>query len=53
MRDRPEPDLYELSDLINAGKKHLAKSELDRDNQNLISVIVAGSERFSQSSENE
>lgn len=54
MRDRPEPEFYDLPTLVEAGKRHLASADLNRDQRKLITEIVRGSERLLEglSSEN-
>jgi hypothetical protein len=53
MRDNPDPELYDVGVLVKAGKKHLQRTDLSKDQRNLISEIVRGSERLlhGQSSE--
>ena len=46
MRDMPDPQLYDLSLLIEAGKNHIATSNLSSDQRALIAEIVLGSERL-------
>lgn len=45
MREAPESQLYDLSVLIEAGKKHL-KSGVSKDQENLLTEIVRKSEKF-------
>lgn len=45
MRDAPDPQFYDLSLLVEAGKKHL-KSDLSKDQRNLLTEIVRGSEQL-------
>lgn len=45
MRDTPEPQVYDLSVLVDAGKKHLA-SDLTEDQRNLLREVVRGSEQL-------
>ncbi|WP_287184340.1 P-loop NTPase fold protein [Mesorhizobium sp.] len=54
MRDRPEPEFYDLQTLVDAGRKHLSETELTRDQRNLLTEIVRGSLQLQQgqSSEN-
>lgn len=44
MRSAPEPELYDLTVLIEAGKKHLG-GDLTNDQRNLLTEILRGSER--------
>lgn len=46
MRDAPEPELYDLQVLVDAGTKHLAQDELTHDQRNLLIAIVSGSKRL-------
>ena len=46
MSELPDPDLYDLSTIVSAGKKHLANFEISGDQRNLISELVRGAEAF-------
>lgn len=45
MRDSPEPEIYDLSILVNSGKKHL-NGNLTDDQRSLLAEIVRGSEQL-------
>jgi hypothetical protein len=53
MMDHPASEFYELSVLINAGEKHLQRTDLTADQRHLITEIVRGSKKLvkGQSSE--
>ena len=53
MRDRPDADLYDLDTLIEAGQKHLKNPELSRDQRNIISEVVRGSNQLRQGQSSE
>jgi energy-coupling factor transporter ATP-binding protein EcfA2 len=42
MRDKPEPEIYDLQVLIDAGNKHLQQPNLTQDQRSLINEIVRG-----------
>jgi hypothetical protein len=48
MRDKPDPDLFDLDILLEAGRKHLTGSGLNDDQRNIIAAIVRGSQHLKQ-----
>ncbi|WP_164753780.1 MULTISPECIES: P-loop NTPase fold protein [unclassified Mesorhizobium] len=46
MRNHPEPELYDLEVLIEAGKKHLKNGKLDSGQRRMLEAIVNGSQRI-------
>lgn len=46
MRALPNPDLFDLDILLEAGQKHLASDNLTDDQRNLLTAIVKGSEHL-------
>jgi len=53
MRDRPEPDLFDLDVLISSVKPHLSRTDLSEDQRNIIAEIVRGSEKLKQGKSSE
>lgn len=54
LRDRPDPEFFDLRILVDAGRKHLAKADhLTTDQRNLLTEIVRGSERLLQGKSSE
>jgi hypothetical protein len=53
MKDTPEAEFYELQRLVDAGKEHLKRTDLTKDQRNLLVEIVRGSNQLlkGQSSE--
>ena len=47
MRERPEPEFFDVETIITAGRKHLAEAtNLTRDQRNILTEIVRGSEQL-------
>ena len=52
MDERPDPELYQLDVLVNAGMKHCKEAKLTEDQRRRISAVVSGAETFLESEEN-
>jgi len=46
MQQAPDPAIYDLEQILAAGRKHLAHSTLDEDARKVISALVIGAEEF-------
>lgn len=53
MRDRPEPEFYDLPTLVEAGQRHLTSAELNRDQRNLLAEIVRGAQELIEGNSSE
>ena len=51
MHDRPDPELYELDVLVDAGIKHCKEAELTEEQRHKISAVITGAKRFLESKE--
>lgn len=46
MQEAPDPEIYDLREMREAGLKYLAHTKMNEDDRNIISELVKGSEKF-------